>query len=645
MRSFFTITALLLASGHLSFSLPNPTKNRLLSSSFAAPGDATYDYVVVGGGTAGLTVAARLAENPAISVAVIEAGSFYELNGNYSSLPQDDVYWIGKDPTDVNPVIDWGFVTTPQAVSHNAAFASRAASFFDPLQKGDVMTESCQGALNAKVHYPRGRCFGGSSARNYMAYQRGTKDTYAKWANQVGDQSYSWDQFLPYFEKSLDFTPPDETKRAANATPQYDRSSFGKGGGPLSVTFSNYAMAVSSYVQKGLQQIGIQPINGFTSGKLFGSSYVLETIQPSTQERESSETAFLTPALVRTNLLVYPLTLGKRIVFSNKVATGVVANTEGKQYTLTARKEVIVSAGAFQSPQLLMVSGVGPAASLSKHNIPVVADRPGVGQNMWDHILMGPSYRVNAITSSSLANPAFAAEAADLFNNDQSGILTNTGGDFLAWEKLPSASRANFTQKAKSDLATFPADWPEIEFLSQSGYIGYQNNYIRDAPTDGYNYASVSIALVAPLSRGTVDISSSDTADQPVINPNWLTSPTDQAVVVAGYKRIRQLFDTQAMRPILIGPEYFPGTNVTTDEEILDLIRRSFSTVFHASATCAMGKTTDVNAVVDSRARVIGVKGVRVVDASAFPFLPPGHPVSTVYALAEKIASNILAGQ
>lgn len=217
-----------------------------------------------------------------------------------------------------------------------------------------------------------------------MAYQRGTKDAYAKWANQVGDQSYSWDQFLPFFEKSLDFTPPDETKRAANATPQYDRSSFGKGGGPLSVTFSNYAMAVSSYVQKGLQEIGIPPINGFTSGKLLGSSYVLETIQGSTQERESAETAFLTPALVRSNLVIYPLTLGKKIVFgSNKVATGIVADTEGEQYTLSARKEVILSAGAFQSPQLLMVSGVGPAASLSRHNIPVVADRPGVGQNMW----------------------------------------------------------------------------------------------------------------------------------------------------------------------------------------------------------------------------------------------------------------------
>lgn len=217
-----------------------------------------------------------------------------------------------------------------------------------------------------------------------MGYLRSTKDAYAKWAKMVGDQSYTFDQWLPFFEKSLNYTPPDQTKRATNATPQYDPSSFGKGGGPLSVTFSNYAMAASSYVQKGLQQLGIKSIDGLTSGNLLGSSYVLQTIQAPTQERESSETAFLQPALSRSNLIVYQLTLGKRVVFdSKKTATGIVVSTAGEEYTLSANKEIILSAGAFQSPQLLMVSGVGPAASLSKHNIPVVADRPGVGQNMW----------------------------------------------------------------------------------------------------------------------------------------------------------------------------------------------------------------------------------------------------------------------
>lgn len=620
MKHLVAITKLTLALVHLATTAATPqrrsilTRNRLLGSSFGAPGNTTYDYVVVGGGTAGLVMAARLSEDPSTSVAVIEAGSFYELDGNYSQIPLYDTLWTGKDPKDTNPVIDWGFVTTPQA-----------------------------GALNASIHYARGKCFGGSSARNYMGYLRGTEDSYSKWANMVGDQSYNFDQLLPFFEKSLDFTPPDETKRAANATPQYDLSNLGNGGGPLSVTFSNYAMAVSSYVQKGLQQLGIQPINGLTSGKLLGSSYVLETIQASTQERESSETAFLTPVLNRTNLVVYQLTLGKKVLFdSNKTATGIIVSTESEEYTLSANREIILSAGAFQSPQLLMVSGVGPAASLSKNNIPIVADRPGVGQNMWDHILMGPSYRVNAITSDSLAHPAFASEAAELFDNDQSGILTNAGGDFGAWEKLPPTLRATLTNDTLTSLSTFPPDWPEIEFLSISGFLGYQEDFVQ--PTDGYNYATVSVALEAPLSRGYIDINSSDMADPPLINPQWLTHPTDQAVAVAGYKRVRELFKTAAMQEVVVGSEYFPGANVSTDAEILTLIRQSVSTVYHASATCAMGLSTDPKAVVDASAKVIGVNGLRVVDASAFPFLPPGHPMATIYALAEKISAGIVGG-
>ena len=215
-----------------------------------------------------------------------------------------------------------------------------------------------------------------------MGYLRSTKDAYKRWADQVEDQSYTFDNLLPYFEKSLDFTPPDSSKRFANATPQFDLSNLGKGG-PLSVTFSNYAQAIASYVQKGLQELGINPINGLTSGELLGSSYVMNTIQPKNQQRESSETGFLRPALERTNLKVYPMTMAKKILFdSDKAAIGVSVDTENEDYVLSAKKEVVVSAGAFQSPQLLMISGVGPAATLKKHNIPIVAERPGVGQNM-----------------------------------------------------------------------------------------------------------------------------------------------------------------------------------------------------------------------------------------------------------------------
>jgi choline dehydrogenase len=230
-----------------------------------------------------------------------------------------------------------------------------------------------------------------------MAYQRGTVESFDLWATLVGDKSYSWRSFLPYMQKSVHFTAPPAGKRAANATAAVDLKTIGPNKGPVSLTFSNYAMAISSYVQKGFAEIGIRPTNGFASGTLNGSSYVLETIDESTQTRESSETAFLTPALSRDNLIVFAHTLAKKVVFdSKKRATGVSVETGGKVYTLSAKNEVVLSAGAFQSPQLLMVSGVGPKATLDQFKIPVVNNLPGVGQNMWVsiHLLVWVSSKV-----------------------------------------------------------------------------------------------------------------------------------------------------------------------------------------------------------------------------------------------------------
>lgn len=611
MNSLLSAAGLVLTLASISQAAPFEYNKNLLprNSVQATPGAATYDYVVVGGGTAGLAIAARLSESGSRSVAVIEAGTYYESFGNTSEIPLFDTLWTGKDPEDTNPNVDWGFVTIPQ-----------------------------KGVLDAEIHYPRGKCLGGSSARNYMGYLRATKGSYQQWANMVGDNSYTYDNWLPYFKKSLDFTPPDMSKRALNATPQYDSGSLGRGG-PLSITFPNYAQAISSWVQKGMQEVGIAVSNGITSGVLMGSSYVIATLQGN-QKRESSSTAFLTPAAGRSNLKIYTNTMAKKIAFSGKTANGVLVSTGGQQFTLSAKREVILAAGAFQSPQLLMVSGVGPAATLSKYNIPVIADRPGVGQNMQDHILMGPSYRVNVITASAMADPAFAAQAANLFNTQQSGILTSPVGDFGGWEKLPSRLRSTLSSATRSVLNSLPSDWPEIEFLSMGGFLGYQENGAQ--PTDGYNYATVAIALQAPQSRGSVSISSADTSDAPVIDPGWLTSPIDQEVALAGYKRVREIFATKAIAPALIGQEYFPGPQVSSDADLLQLIKKSVGSVFHASCTCAMGRKDDKNAVVDSNANVIGVKGLRVVDASAFPFLPPGHPMATVYALAEKIAAQIL---
>lgn len=190
--------------------------------------------------------------------------------------------------------------------------------------------------------------------------------------------------------------------------------------------------------------------------------------------------------------------------------------------------------------------------------------------------------------------------------------------------------RGNFTNHAAAQLAAYPNDWPEVEYLTTAGYFGDGYDFVRGSPNDGYNYATVATALVAPLSRGTIELSSPDAADPPIIDPNWLTSPADVQIAVAAFKRARQLFQSPVMRPLLIGSEYYPGLSVQTDAQILASIRKSFNTVFHAACTCSMGPANSSIAVIDSHARVIGVSKLRVVDASSFPLLPPGHPMSTV---------------
>lgn len=198
-----------------------------------------------------------------------------------------------------------------------------------------------------------------------------------------------------------------------------------------------------------------------------------------------------------------------------------------------------------------------------------------------------------------------------------------------AFEKLPPKSRATMSKHTVRSLESFPADWPDVEYLVVSAYGGPTESYLGGGP-DGDSYGTIQAALVAPFSRGTVTINSSSIYDAPLIDPAWLTDQRDQEVAVAAYKRVREMFDTDAMKPIVIGDEAYPGRNVSTDAEILAQIRTDFGSVYHASCTCRMGRKDDPTAVVDSKARVIGVKGLRVVDASSFALLPPGHPAATV---------------
>lgn len=606
MLSFTVLWTVTLALAPVSSAqhLDSITGLGLIGSHFGIPSNATFDYVVVGGGTAGLTIATRLAQNTSFSVAVIEAGGFSSIdNGNLSSIPAFNAYWVGKNPLTRNPLIDW-----------------------------EIKTEPMPGFGGTNMLYSAGKTLGGSSSRNSMTYHRSIKGAFQKWASMVDDNKWSWDELLPFFERSVAFQPPNQEVRLANATPKYDTAAFSTKGGPLQLSYPNHANAYSSWAAEALKEMGLNETDGNLGGDLIGYSYTPNTLDGTSQTRSSSETSFLRLALeTTTNLNVYTRTLAKRILFSDEnKATGVVVDTGGIQYTLSAAKEVIVSAGAFRSPQLLMASGIGPSKTLSSHGIPVVADRPGVGQNMQDHVLWAASYEVNLETHSRMQDPQFAYTQLQAFLTNRTGVLTNTATELLGWEKLPTKFRASLSNNTRKDLDDLPRDWPDFEVIMADSYAGYFDDFLAGAPLDGKNYASIGMGLQSPFSRGNVTIASPDTAVNPVINPNLLGDERDVEIAVQSFGRIREIASSNAMKQIIIGTEAFPGTNITTDRDIRAMLKRASNTIYHASCTCAMGKKTDDLAVVDSEGKVIGVEGLRVADASVFPFLPPGHPQSIV---------------
>jgi len=334
--------------------------------------------------------------------------------------------------------------------------------------------------------------------------------------------------------------------------------------------------------------------------------------------------------------MVYPHTKATKIMFDSsnpRKANAVTVSTQGLEYTISATREVILSAGVFHSPQLLMLSGIGPRTTLESHGITVIADLPGVGQNLQDQTLFLTANGVNTPSGGAIiANPANTATILKEYLEDAKGPLSSVGV-FMGFEKIPPQLRQNFTQQTKKSLDRYPSDWPEVEYLA--------------AAVSGPNFSSVGaygLILTAPLSRGNVTISSSNIEDPPIIDMGWLTDPGDVEVAVAAIKRARQAWAADALKPIKAGPESLPGEAVSTDEEIVEYLRKSVSTISHASATCAMGREGDVTAVVDSSAKVFGVDGLRVVDISAFPFALPGHPQASVYMFAEKIADDIKNG-
>lgn len=523
-----------------------------------------FDYVIVGGGVGGCILADRLSADPAIKVLLLEAG--------------------GKDSS---PLIaaPGGLLPIMMSGSHAWKFMSAPQVHLD----------------GRMLYLPRGKVLGGGSSINGMTYDRGFHSDYDRWA-QAGNRGWSFADVLPYF------------KRLENYGPSQDMW-HGKSG-PIQVTRAGQDHPFARAFIAAGEQAGFAVNADLNGADREGFGAVDLTVGKG--RRSSASSAYLRPAMKRPNLSVLTNAQTRRVLFENQRATGVLFHHQGQVRIASARREVILCAGAINTPHLLMLSGVGPAAHLAEHGIPVVADVPGVGQGLQDHLAAHVKYRsTKPYSMLRYLNPLRGAFAMGQY------LLTRTGP--LA---DPGMSVACFV---KSDPAL---DEPDIKMLLVSALFG--NNGRTMVPMHGF-YAHINVAR--PEARGSVTLASADPDTPPVIDQNYNSTQNDRRVMREGVKIARRVFGQPAFDDMR-GEEIAPGAAVQDDEAIDAYIRSSAEADYHSVGTARMG--IDPMAVVDASLRVHGLAGLRVVDASIMPHLPGGNTAIPVAMIAEKAADMIL---
>ncbi|XP_044738147.1 glucose dehydrogenase [FAD, quinone]-like [Chrysoperla carnea] len=554
-----------------------------------------YDFIIVGAGTAGCALANRLTENPAWTVLLIEAGR----QENYMmDIPIMANYWQLIET-------DWKYKTQPDK-------------------------KACLGHTNGQCNWPRGKVMGGSSVLNYMIYTRGNRRDYDGWA-QLGNDGWSYEEVLPYFKKLEDFTVNEQFD------PRYHNR-----GGPLSVGYSPYHTKIAEAFVEAAQTLGY-PYVDYDGPTQVGVSYLHTSIQNGT--RHSSSRAYLHDKR-RSNLHVAKLTqVTKIIIDENNRARGVSMLRGNIAKRALARREVIVSAGAINSPQLLMLSGIGPRKHLESLGIPVRSDLK-VGHNLQDHwALGGLTFLINQSVSLVTERIVSNADYLQQYFEDHSGPLSVAGGcEALIFDDL----------KRPGD----PDGHPNLEILVQGGSIISNPLLRKDFGISDYIYNSVYKPIekfdswmafpmiMLPKSRGRIMLANKNPLSKPLIYPNYYGDLEDLEVTVEGAKKIIALSKTPAFQKYgsRINPIPLPPCKhlkFLSDDYLRCHARQLTFTIYHHVGTCKMGPDSDPDAVVNSRLQVRGIQGLRVIDASIMPVIPAAHTNSPTYMIAEKGADLI----